>query len=86
MQTSVLQVQIIFRVFCFKLVYFSICLNLGQFVSTWISLGQAKNTGHRPQVIACQYRKYPKHLLKLTLGLIIPKQKFLGLMSASIDS
>ena len=37
----------------FKLVYFfqtrSICLNLGQFVSTKISLGQVKKTGHRPK-------------------------------------
>ena len=38
------------------------------------------------QVISCQYRKYPKHSLKLTLGLIRPKQKFLGLMSVRVVS
>ena len=31
-------------------------------------------TGHR--ALFYQYRKYPKHLQKLTLGLIRPKQKF----------
>ena len=35
-------------------------------------------TGHRS--LFYQYRKYPKHALKLTLGLIRPKQKFWGLM------
>ena len=29
-----------------------------------------------------EYRKYPKHAQKLTLGLIRPKQKFLGLRLA----
>jgi len=39
----------------------------------------------KSQVIACQYRKYSKHSLKLTLvRLIRPKQKFLGLRLASI--
>ena len=57
----------------------------GQFVSPQLRLGQIKNTGHRPQVTghSCLpnpkpytlYRKYPKHSLKLTLGLIIGLNK-----------
>ena len=40
-----------------------------------------KHTGHRS--LFYQYRKYSKHLQKLTFGLIIwPKQKFLGLRLA----
>ena len=40
-----------------------ICRNLRQFISTWISLGQVKKhrsqfTGHKSQVIACQYRAF----------------------------
>ena len=75
-----LQVKIIFRLFYFfKLVYFfqtwsiilsqprSICFNLDQF-------GAGKK--HKSQVIVCQYRKYAKHSLKLTLGLIKPKKSF----------
>ena len=75
----------------------SICFNLGQFVSTSVSLFQPRstcfnpgqfgvgtiNTGHRS--LFYQYRKYPKHSLKLTLGLIRPKQMFLGLMLALVN-
>ena len=32
-----------------------------------------------------QYRKYPKHSKKLTLGLVRPKQKFLGLKLAFMN-
>ena len=74
--------------FLLKLVYFfqtrSICFNLvGQF-----GAGKTKVTGNKSQVIACQYRKYPKHSLKLTLGLIRPEQKLysIGLMSAPVNS
>ena len=45
---------------------------------------QVQNKGHRS--LFYQYRKYPKHPLKLTLGLIRPKQKFLGLMLAFVNS
>ena len=39
----------------------------------------------KSQLIACQYRRYSKHSLKLTLGCLIrPKQKFLGLRLALI--
>ena len=50
----------------------------GQFVSTQVSLGQVQNPGHRS--LFHQYRKYPKHLSMLTLGLTRPKEKLLGLM------
>ena len=59
-----------------------ICFNLGQLVSAQFSLGQVQNTGHRS--LFYQYRKYPKHSLKPPLGLIRPKQKFLGLMLALV--
>ena len=44
-------------------------------------------SGSNLQVTGCrslfrQHRKYPKHSWKLTLGLIRPKQKFLGLRLA----
>ena len=45
-------------------------------------------TGHRSQVIGhfvCKYRKNPKHSLKLTLGLIRPKQEFLGLILVLVN-
>ena len=42
----------------------------GQFVSTQVCLGQVQNSGHKS--LFYQYRKYPKHSLKLTLGLIRP--------------
>ena len=61
----------------------SVCFNLGQLVSTQVSLGQVQNTGHRS--LFYQYRKYPKHSLKLTLGLSRPKEKFLGLMLALVN-
>ena len=52
----------------------SICFNLGQFSDNL-------------QVIVWQYRKYQLYYsLKLTLGLIRPKQNFLGLISASGNS
>ena len=88
--TYMLQLKIILGYSIFKLVYFFqnqvnlsqsrsiIYLNLDQF-------GAAKKkqvTGHKSQVIACRYRKYPKHSFKLTIGLIRPKQKFIGLISA----
>ena len=40
---------------------------VGQLVSTQVSLGQVQSTGHRS--LFYQYRKYPKHSVKLTLGL-----------------
>ena len=61
----------------------SVCFNLGQLVSTQVSLGQVQNTGHR--ALFYQYKKYPKHSLKLTLDLIRPKQKFLSLMLALVN-
>ena len=54
-----------------------------QLVSTQVSLGQVQNTGHR--ALFYQYKKYPKHSLKLTLGLSRPKQKFLSLMLALVN-
>ena len=63
----------------FKLVYFfqtrSICLNLAQFFFKTRSIISfnldhfGAGEKHRSQVIACQYRKHPKHSLMLTLGL-----------------
>ena len=41
------------------------------------------STGHRSLIY--QYRKYPKHSWKLTLGVIRPKQKFLGLKLAFMN-
>ena len=61
----------------------SVCFNLGQLVSTQVSLGQVQNTGHRS--LFYQYRRYPKHSLKLTLGLIRHKQTVLGLMLALVN-
>ena len=60
-----------------------VCFNLGQLVSTQVSLGQVQNIGHRS--LFCPYRNYPKHSLKLTLGLSRSKQKFLGLMLALVN-
>ena len=45
----------------------SVYFNLGQLVSTQVSLGQLQTIGHRS--LFYQYRKYPKNSLKLTLGL-----------------
>ena len=41
-------------------------------------------TGHRS--LFYQYRKYPKHPQNLTLGLIRPRQKFLGLRLAFMNA
>ena len=41
----------------------------GQFVSTQVSLEEVQSTGHRS--LFYKYRKYPKHSLELTLGLIL---------------
>ena len=68
---------IIFRLFYFETGFFffsnqvnlfqlrSLCFNLDQFGAG----KKTRVTGHKSQLIACQYRKYPKHSLKLTLGL-----------------
>ena len=44
---------------------------------------QVQNTGNRSLFYQC--RQYPKHKLKLILGLIRPKQKFLGLRLAFMN-
>ena len=71
----------------------SVCFNLGQLVSTQVNLFQPRSvwgryktqvTGHRS--LFYQYRKYPKHSLKLTFGLSRPEQKFLGLMLPLVNS
>ena len=86
MNASVTSQQLFLAYSIFKLVYFfqirSICFNLGQFGAGKKHSSQA--TSHRS--LFYQYRKYPKHSLKLTLGLIRSKQKLLGLMSASVNS
>ena len=68
----------------------------GQFVSTQVSLFQPRSTcfnpgqfgagtKHRSQVVVLPIQKYPKHSLKLTLGLSRPEQKFLDLMLALVN-
>ena len=76
-----LQVILILRLIRFQTK--SVCFNLGQLVSTQVSLGQVQNIGHRS--LFCPYRNYPKHSLKLTLGLSRSKQKLLGLMLALVN-
>ena len=39
-----------------------ICLNLAQFVSTWISLGQVKNSGHRSLPVSYTHLTLPTKL------------------------
>ena len=54
----------------YRLIHFqtrSVCFNLGQLVSTQVSLGQVQNTGHRS--LFYQYRNTPNHLQLLTFGL-----------------
>ena len=61
----------------------SLCFNLGQLASTEVNLFQPRSVWgrYKTQVTGhCFTRKYPKHSLKLALGLIRPKQKFLGLI------
>ena len=58
------------RSFCFKLDHFVSTYCRSTCFITKINLGQVKTqvTDHKSQVIVCQYRTYPKHSLKLTLG------------------
>ena len=60
-----LQVILILRLIHFQTR--SVCFNLGQLVSTQVSLGQVENTDHRS--LFFQYRNDPNHLQVLTLGL-----------------
>ena len=60
-----LQVILIHRLIHFQTR--SVCFNLGQLVSTQVSLGQVQNTGHKS--LFYQYRNNPNRLQVLTLGL-----------------